>query len=145
MSENNESTVPKWFSIVAILALVWNLMGVVAYLMRAYRSDESVAALPEAEQAYLEAVPAWATAAFAFAVWGGALGSLALVLKKAWAYPVLIISVLGIAAQTIHSFFMANAMEIYGMMSLIMMIITLAIGLYLAWLARSAKEKGWIS
>jgi len=145
MSENNESSAPKWFSIVAILALVWNLMGVGAYLMRAYRGDEAIAALSEAERAYLEAVPAWATAAFAFAVWGGALGSLALVLKKAWAYPVFIISVLGIAGQMIHSFFIANAMEIYGMGSLIMMITTLAIGIFLVRFAGIAKEKGWIS
>jgi hypothetical protein len=144
MSENNESVAPKWFKVVAILALIWNLMGVVAYLMRAFRGDEAIAALPEAERAYLQAVPAWATAAFAFAVWGGALGSLALVLKKSWAYPVLIISVLGIAGQTIHSFILANAMEVYGMMSLIMMIITLAIGIFLVWLANSAKSKGWI-
>ena len=43
------------------------------------------------------------------------------------------------------SFFMANAMEVYGMGSMVMMMITLAIGVFLVWLAKSAKSKEWIS
>ena len=145
MSENNESSTPKWFSIVAILALLWNLMGVLNYLMRAYRSDEAFAALPEAQQGYLEATPAWAVAGFGLAVWFGALGSLALVLKKGWAYPVLIISLIGVLMQMVHSFFVSNALEVFGAGSMGMLILVLIIGIYLIWLARSAKAKGWIS
>ena len=144
MSENTLSPTPKWFSIVAILALVWNLFGVVAYIGRVTMGPEAFAALPEDQQAYLESTPAWATAAFAFAVWGGAIGALLLALKKAWAYPVLIVSLIGVLVQMVHSFFIANSMEVYGPGGVAMPIMVLAVGFYLVWLARSAKSKGWI-
>ena len=145
MTENTTSSTPKWFMIVAILALIWNLFGVVAYIGRVTMSPEAFAALPADQQAYLESTPIWATAAFAFAVWGGALGALALVLKKAWAYPVLIVSLLGVLVQMVHSFFIAKSMEVYGPGAFIMPIMVLGIGFYLVWLARSAKAKGWIN
>ena len=90
-------------------------------------------------------MPTWATAAFAVAVWGGALGTLALILKKAWALPVLAASLIGIVVQMYHSMFVSSAMEVYGPGKFIMPIMVLAIGFYLVWLARSAKAKGWIS
>ena len=82
MTENSTNKPPVWFWIVSVVALIWNGMGVMAYLGQAYMSDDALAALPEAEQALYANVPAWATAAFAIAVWGGLLGCLALLLRK---------------------------------------------------------------
>ena len=76
---------PKWFWIVASIAFVWNLMGVAAYLMQVTMSDETLAALPAEQQALYASTPAWATGAFALAVFGGALGCLFLLLRKSWA------------------------------------------------------------
>jgi len=61
------------FWIIGIIALIWNLMGVFAYLQEAYMTVEDLAALPPDQQALFENVPAWVTSAFAFAVFGGAL------------------------------------------------------------------------
>lgn len=38
---------PVWFWIISVLALVWNAMGIMAYLGRAFATDEMIAALPE--------------------------------------------------------------------------------------------------
>ena len=54
MIENNSPPVPAWFRIVGVLALIWNLMGVSAYLMQVNMSEEDMAALPEAQR-----VPPW--------------------------------------------------------------------------------------
>ena len=67
----DRSTPPKSFWIIAAIALVWNLMGVAAYLMQMTMSDEAIAALPEAQRALHESTPAWATGAYALAVPGG--------------------------------------------------------------------------
>ena len=145
MTENTAQTAPKWFLIVAILALVWNFMGVAAYIAHAYMSPGALAALPEAERALYESIPAWATAAFAIAVFGGALGSLFLVVKKDWALPVLVLSLAGILVQQFHSFILINSIEVYGPGGMIMPAMVLLIAIYLVWLAKSAKAKGWIS
>ena len=139
------STAPRWFSIVAIVALIWNLLGVMAYIMQVTMNPETYAALPEAQRTLLESTPAWATAAFAIAVNGGALGSLALVLKKSWAVPLLMLSLLGVVVQMFHSFFISNSFEVFGPGGMIMPIMVMAIAIYLVFLSRQAKDQDWIS
>jgi hypothetical protein len=144
MSQNT-SGAPKWFLIVGIIALVWNLLGVFAYIMQQTMSPADLAALSEAERNLYETTPAWATAAFAIAVHGGALGCLALVFKKGWALPLLILSLAAVIVQLIHAFFISNSIEVFGPGGMIMPIMVIVIAVYLVYLAKSAKQKGWIS
>jgi hypothetical protein len=136
---------PIWFWIVSALALLWNLAGVMAYLGQAYMSIETLEQMSQAERLLYESQPAWVTGAFAVAVWGGALGCIALMLKKKWAKPVFIISLIGILAQMSHSFFMSNNFEVYGPGAMIMPIMVLIIGIALVLLANTAIKKGWLS
>ncbi|WP_338358140.1 hypothetical protein [Yeosuana marina] len=145
MTENFSNKPPVWFWIVSVIALIWNIMGVMAYLSQAYMSDDVLKALPEAEQALYTDIPAWATAAFAFAVWGGALGCLLLLFRKRWAKPVLLISLLGIIVQMIYNLFMSNASEVYGPGGATMPITVLVIGIFLVWFSNKSQIKGWIS
>jgi len=73
---------PTWFNVVAAVMLVWNLLGVMAYIAQVTMTPETLAALPEAERQLYASTPVWATAAYAIAVNGGALGCLLLLLKK---------------------------------------------------------------
>ncbi|MBT8184721.1 MAG: hypothetical protein KJN76_07760, partial [Eudoraea sp.] len=90
---------PLWFWIVSAVALVWNIMGVMAYLGSAFITDEMKAEMPAEQLELMENTPAWVTAAFAIAVWAGLLGCIALLLRKKWARPVLLISLIGIIVQ----------------------------------------------
>jgi uncharacterized membrane protein len=139
------ANVPTWFKVTAIIALIWNLLGVIAYLGQAFMPPELLEAMPEAERALYENTPAWVTAAFATAVWGGALGSLLLILRKSAAVQVLIISLIGIAVQLSWNLFFGKTMEVYGPGSMVMPIMVLLIGIYLVFFAKSSKSKGWIN
>ncbi|MCB2096947.1 MAG: hypothetical protein KDE05_04890 [Parvularculaceae bacterium] len=135
---------PKWFYAAAVIALVWNLMGAAAFISHATISEEAIAALPEAERALYEAVPLWATIAFAVAVFGGALGSLFLLLRRKLAEPVLIASFAGILIQFVHSFFIAKSMDVYGPGSIVMPVMVIVIGAALVWFAQKAGKAGWL-
>ncbi|MEO9873092.1 hypothetical protein [Ekhidna sp.] len=135
---------PTWFWVVAIIALVWNLLGVGAYLGQAYVSDDIFSQMEEAVQDLINQTPAWATAAFAIAVWCGALGSLLLVLRRKLAYMVLILSLMGILVQMFYNFFMSNSMEVYGPGGAIMPIFTIIVGIGLVLLAKKGKSVGWL-
>ena len=139
------SGMPKWFWAVAGGALVWNLLGVGAYVAQVTMSDEAIAALSEAEQALYRSVPAWATAAFATAVFGGAAASLLLLMRKGFATPVFGISLAGILVQMYHSFFVINSAAVYGPGSAVMPAMVLVIGAGLVWFSMQAKAKGWIA
>ena len=136
---------PSWFWIVSVVALIWNLLGVMAYLMQVFMTPEAMAALPEAERQLYEATPAWATAAFAIAVWGGALGCVFLLMRKSWAIPVLMLSLLGILVQMSYNLFFSKVMDVYGPGSLAMPVMVLLIGIFLIWFARKAQATSWIS
>lgn len=146
MTENVKTKPPVWFWVVSVVALLWNLMGVMAYLGNAMMTDEMKAALPPEQLELVENTPAWVTAAFAIAVWGGLLGCIALLLRKRWAKPVLIISLLGILAQMSYSFFMSNAAEVYGQVQgVIIPIFVIAIGVALVLFAKKAQQNRWLS
>ena len=136
---------PVWFWIVSVLALIWNLMGVAAYLGQAYMSNEDFQAMPEAHQQLLEAQPAWHTAAFAIAVFAGALGCLFLLLRKKWAHHILILSLLGILVQQTYMFFLSDTFEVMGTNAMYMPLLIVIVGFLLVFLARAATEKGWLS
>ena len=102
-----------WFWVVSGIALVWNLMGVMAYIMQVTMSPEALQALPENERTLMESVPTWATSAFAIAVWGSTLGSILLLMRKKLATSVLILAFAGILVQMYYNIFMSKSMDLF--------------------------------
>ena len=109
------------FYIIAVLALIWNLMGVGAYLVQAFMTDEMIATLPEEQQAeFLVEHPAWYTALFALAVFGGALACILLLARKKLAYYLFIVS--GVCAIAQQGYLLATV-ELSSVVMPIMIII----------------------
>ena len=131
---------PIWFWIVSVVALVWNGLGVMAYLARAFATYEMIAALPAEQQAeFLTEYPAWDTAAFAIAVFAGTLGCLALLLRKKWAYGLFVLSAIGAIIQHVYLFMNVD------MPSLVMPVMIVVVCLFLIWFSKNSTAKGWIS
>ena len=105
---------PTWFMVVAGVLLVWNLLGVMSYVSQVTMTPEALAALPEVQRRLYENTPEWATAAFAIAVNGGALGCVLLLLKRSLAGLFLQLSLAGVSVQMFHSFFMSESFEVFG-------------------------------
>ena len=145
MTDKQTAKPPMWFWIVSILAFLWNLMGVGAYIQQAFMSIESLEKMTQAERLLYESQPAWVTGAFAIAVWGGTLGCLALLLRKKWAHPILLVSLVGILAQMSYMFFMSDAFEIAGSGAMAMPIMIVVVGILLVFFARSSTNKKWLS
>mgnify|MGYP000589280540 CR=1 FL=1 len=141
----NKESAPKWFWIISTLALLWNIAGVGAYLQHAYMSVEDLEKLSQAERLLYESQPSWVTAAFAIAVWGGALGCIALLLQKKWAKPILLLSLIGVLVQMAHSFFISNSLEVYGPGAIIMPIMVLLIAIALVFFARKSSDRNWLN
>ena len=136
-------TRPKWFMPVAIVALLWNLLGCAAYLMDVMLTPEAIAAMSADQQALYAARPAWAVALYAIAVWGGALGCVGLIMKKRWAKGPLLASLLGLIGQDIALFGMspvAISASVYALQGMVLVIAVL-----LLLLANKATRQGWLT
>ena len=143
--ENQSTKVPGWFWVVAIIALIWNIMGVMAYLGQAFMTDEAMQMMTQAEQDLYNSTPSWATAAFAFAVWAGLLGCILLLLRKKLAYSMFIISIMGVLIQSINSFFLSNAVEVYGTQGMVMSTLIIGFAVFLLWFSKRSISRGWLN
>ena len=84
---------PITFWVIAIIGLIWNLMGCWNYILQT--NPSVVAQMPELYRFVVENRPSWATAGFAVSVFAGATGAILLLLRRRVALPVFIISMLG--------------------------------------------------
>lgn len=136
---NNKSVIEiHWsFWLISVLALIWNLMGCINYIMQ--MNPDAIADYPEAARALVESRPAWATGAFAIAVFGGALGAILLLFRKSAAFYVFMASFLSVIVTLIHTFSVEASTEIVvgSLMSLI-------VGTFLVWYSMYALKQNWI-
>ena len=140
---NNKPSTNFW--IIAVAALIWNLLGIVIYVGQVTMSPEALARLTEDQQNLITSTPAWANAAWAIAVNAGAFGSLLMLLRKSLAVPLFLVSLIAVVIQDIEAFVLRDAYGVLGINSLIIpsMVFVIAIALFLY--SRVAKSKGWLS
>ena len=119
---------------------MWNVLGCANFFVQ--MSPESVAALPEPYRAAIAARPAWIQAAFAIAVFGGALGCLLLLLRKSAAYYFFIASLLA-AILTIGQFHAAAGFS--PVSAAAGSVMQLAMSVFLIWYSSWSRARGWLS
>ena len=138
MTDDRTTSDIHWsFWAIVVVMLLYNVAGVINFI--AQMNADSVATMPEAYRALIESRPAWATGAFAVAVFGGVLGCLLLLVKKSAARNVFIVSLFGAAMTMIHiigigslEFAIGNAIQVL-------------VTAFLIWYSMRARAKGWIS
>jgi hypothetical protein len=143
----NDETVGRvhWsFWAIGAVTLIWNVMGVINFFMQ--MNADALASFPESHRAIVEGRPAWATGAFAIAVFGGALGSFLLLLRKSAAYYLFIASLLGVIVQLIHTLGIARSAIDFSPLEISMIILMpLVVAAFLIWYSKWAESKAWIT
>ena len=142
--ETTEASIPKWFKPVAIVALIWNLMGLMAFGMYMTLDDQAMeAAEYTTEQIeFFKTTPKWVNVAFAVGVVFGVAGSVMLVMRKKPAYLLLAFSMCGVLAQCTWIFFLSDAAKIMGVgLSPITIIVSIA----LTALSVTGVRKHWLT
>jgi hypothetical protein len=90
-------------------------------------------------------LPLWATIAFTVAFFSGALGSIALLMKKSICYHLFVASLVAVLVQMFHSFFISNSYEVYGPSGTIMPLMVIVIALILVRFAAKGKKNNGFS
>ena len=141
MNDETVSRVHWSFWLIGVVALVWNVGGVINYFVQ--MNPDMLDAYRESERAIIENRPAWATGAFAFAVVGGSGGCLLLLFKKSVATYVFIASLLGVIVTMIHTLGVDIEFGLGEILGIILMPLVLAV--FLIWYSKYAESKGWTS
>ena len=87
------------FWVIVLLGLLWNALGCFNFIMQSILG--AVADLPLAYKLVIASRPGWVTVAFFIAVFGGALGCVLMLLRRATARPALFLSFIGVLLTTI--------------------------------------------
>ena len=112
MTTNNKPGALFW--IIGIIGLLWNAWGAWAYIAEAFEMESYMSQHTAEQLAFMAETPAWATAAFAIAVFAGVLGCLLMLMKKKWAVGILLLSLLAVLVRMIWFFFMSDGVEVFG-------------------------------
>lgn len=140
---NDKPTTTFW--IVGGAALIWNLIGLVFYIGHVTISPEALAAMPQLQQDFFAETPTWAIAAFALAANAGVLGSLFLLLRKAWAVPMFLLSLVSVIVQDVDAFVLRDGFSVVGVNGVIIPSMIIVVAIALLFYARSTKERGWLA
>lgn len=134
-----------WFWIIGIIALLWNIMGVLRYLAQAYDTESFRAQFNVDQLAAIDSNPAWLTGVFAIAVFAGLLACLLYLLRKKFAVLLFGISLLAVLIQMIYFWLATDSIEIFGKVNgIVMPLIVIVIAIFLYFYSKGAGQKGWL-
>lgn len=139
MTTTSTNKPPIWFWILSAIALIWNAMGVNAYLQQAYNTEVYRGMYSEEQLEIAANMPAWITAAFAIAVFSGALAAIGLLLRKSWSVKLWLLSLIAVIVQMGYT--LINGYE----SNIVMTIMILVFALLFVWFSRMSEVKGWLS
>jgi hypothetical protein len=142
-STDKANSVPIWYWVAAFCALLFECLGCFFYLAEVRLTPEQIAMLPLDQAAMLSARPAWYYAAFGVAVWVGLAGTVGLLLRKTWAVPALLISLIAVIVQ-FSAILIVPAMRNISSDELLGPIIVALVCYAIFMLARMAKRRGWL-
>lgn len=141
MTNDNRSK-PHWsFWLIGAIAMVWNGGGVANYFVQ--MDPDMLEAYRASERAIIDGRPAWATAGFAVAVFGGALGSLLLLLRKSVSRYFFIASIAGVVVTMMHA--LSSGIQFSGGELAGIIVMPLVVAGFLAWYAHFANSRDWLA
>ena len=134
---------PIWFWVISGLGIIWNALGVGAYVMELKMSHaDRLEAYGQVLADAAAAQPAFITGAYAIAVFGGLFGCLALLLRSRYAVWLLGLSLLAVIIQQAYMWFGTDIMGTLPSADKIMYISIPVIALFLLWFSRAMRGKG---
>jgi len=136
---------PTSFWVIAIIALLWNLMGVFQFFSATVLLETVVAALPKEQADLYTGMPMWYLVVFAIAVFSGFLGCITMLLKKRITISLFGISLLTVLVAQGYWLIGTEAMTIIGMSAIVMPLVVIAVSIFLYYYSKGAARNGWLT
>ena len=128
--------------LVGMLGLLWNAVGALDFTMTQTKNDAYMGQFTPEQISSLYGFPTWLVVFWALAVWGGVLGALLILLRKSFAVPVLVVSLVAMSVTAIHSAFFDGGLYATSGTTpgfvLLIFLVALALLLY----ARAMRQRG---
>ncbi len=142
----NATTKPNTaYWIIAVLALLWNLIGVFFWVSEFFLMTEEMKAAYSAEELELiNSAPSWIMYVYAIGVFAAVLASVMLLMRKKLSISLFGISLIAILIVQGFWIFGKDLVNVMGPQSLIMPLIVIAVAIFEYFYSKGAARNGWI-
>jgi len=134
--------------VISIALLLWGLGGASIYIAYFIETPEEfaetaeIAAKRQAYADYVASIPFWAIAVGIIAAVTRLLGAIGLLLRRAWALPLYIISVVFFLVVLYRAFILANVASVMSGPHIAVELVFLALSIFAVWFAHKNKSRG---
>lgn len=135
---------PPWFYVAAVILILWEIIGCLAYLSQVTMSAADMAQLPAAQREIWAMMPPWVTSAYALAVWLGLAAGIALLLRFKIARSLYIVSLIAVVVQFGWTFLATPLLTTIGGSAVIFPLFIIAVGVMAVWFSGKAAGNGWL-
>ncbi|MGY8749990.1 MAG: hypothetical protein ACKVHR_18265 [Pirellulales bacterium] len=145
MNEELTPRLPKWFLLVAWIALIWNLMGCVIFYGETFQQETVIARFEPEQKEWVRSTPIWIYVIFGISLGTGVVGSVLMLLKKKQCLPLFTVSFITVLVQMSYTMLIAGGLKVMGQSAAIMP--TVVMLLAVAWLCFSlyGVRKNWLT
>lgn len=140
----NQTKVPITYWIVGVLGILWNLAGIANFVFQVFFTDSMVELMSAEQKELILSTPSWLNIVFGVATILGLVGSIGLLLRKKWAVPALLGSLVAVVIQMGYSSFAMNAVEVMDQSPVFPAMIVL-FSAVLWWYSKRSAARGFLS
>ena len=144
-SEETPTRIPVWFRIVAVIALLWNLMGCAAFAAEMLIQEEMMKTMTPEAQEWAKGIPGWIYVVYFLAVSSGTLACIGLLVRKSWATPLFAVSLVSVVIQMGYTMFIAKGSDVLGTADKIMSLVVIVLAAVLLWFSMYVRKRSWMS
>lgn len=137
---------PAWFWIIAVVLIVWEVMGCFACMMQIRLGAAAMGPVDDWSLKYYDALPIWYNWVYVVATFGALLGGVALLLRDSRASAIYWISFIAIIIMFGYAFAVTDLVTHKGLMQVLPFPIFIGlVGAFSIWFSRLAQKRGWIA
>lgn len=144
MNSPSASSPPAWFKVVAILALLWNLLGCTFFAMELFAQEAMMESMTDAQKEWARSIPGWIYIVYGLAVSTGVAGCIGLILRKRWTIAMFAISLVAVVVQMVYTMLIAGGLQAMGTSGLVMPSLVIGIAAALLWYSLHARSRNWL-
>jgi hypothetical protein len=129
--------------LVGVVAVLFNGIGVFDFVMSMAQGSSYMAraGMTPAQIAHYEQMPTWMIAIWAIGVWGAMLGSLLILLRSKWAFPVFSVSLAAFLVSLIYTYMLTDGGEIMGAQLAIASAVITVLLVFFIWYSRLMTKR----
>jgi len=145
MNQEAKSSVPRWYWVIAAVALLWNLMGCAFFGMELFAQESAMESMTQAQKEWIRSIPSWIYFVYGVAVATGVAGSIGLFLRKGWTPLMFAICLVAVIVQMVYTMIIGGGLQVMGPSGLVMPSLVIGIAaalLWFSWFARSRQRFG---